>query len=105
MVQLTRMLILQALLALSAHQTASAFNVNVLNRCEKDLVLAQVSPNGVSTTTLSPGGTATRSVSGASVVFKSGTGAQATRTLIVPRHANAWRRVVQVDSLVCFDTM
>lgn len=89
MVQLTRMLILQAaaLLALSAHQTANAFNVNVLNRCEKDLVLAQVSPSGVSTTTLAPGGTATRSVSGASVVFKSGTGAQATRTYLLLANA------------------
>lgn len=76
------MIVLQAaaLLALSAH--AHAFDVNVLNRCEKDLVLAMVSPSGLSTTTLAPGGTTTRSVSGGSVVFKSGTGAQATRTFL-----------------------
>lgn len=82
-----RTLLLQAataLLALAAHE-ASAFNVNVINRCEKTIDLAQVDPSGVKMQSLAPGATTTRTFppGSGSHVLKAGAGAQATCTCVL----------------------
>ncbi|CAI5707069.1 hypothetical protein KXD40_009173 [Peronospora effusa] len=59
---------------------AQGINIYVTNKCDESMVLAHVTPNGVTTDDLACGGTITKSIepSSGSHVFKSGTGAEAT---------------------------
>lgn len=62
------------------HGVAQGFTVNVVNRCEKSIDLAQVDPSGVKMETIAPGGTTSRNFApgSGSHVLKAGMGAQAT---------------------------
>ncbi|KAI9910749.1 hypothetical protein PsorP6_010293 [Peronosclerospora sorghi] len=71
---------------------AQGFNIYVSNMCQEAMILAHVTPDGLTTTPLAPGGTTTKCVEAGTGahVFKSGTGAQATLAELSAQGGKAW---------------